>query len=91
MYSDHFRRVGRVYEKAQKIKKDINDKKITLNEIAKRLNLDIKGVKPFTRLLPDSSELPIPLIIMWNYQMRNKTPNCVYRTPQTQSCRISPS
>ena len=25
-------------------------------------NLEIKGVKPFTRILPDSSELPIPLI-----------------------------
>ncbi len=30
--------------------------------LASSLKLDIKGVKPFTRILPDSSELPIPLI-----------------------------
>ncbi len=30
--------------------------------LAKSYNLDIKGVKPFTRILPDSSDLPIPLI-----------------------------
>ncbi len=56
------KKTDKAYEKAQKIKKDIDNKKTTLNEIAKKLNLDIKGVKPFTRLLPDSSELPIPLI-----------------------------
>ena len=28
----------------------------------KKNNLEIKGVKPFTRILPDSSDLPIPLI-----------------------------
>ena len=30
--------------------------------VANSLNLEVKGVKPFTRILPDSSELPIPLI-----------------------------
>ena len=30
--------------------------------MAKKNNLEIKGVKPFTRILPDSSDLPIPLI-----------------------------
>ncbi len=30
--------------------------------LASSFKLDIKGVKPFTRILPDSSELPIPLI-----------------------------
>ena len=28
----------------------------------KKLNLEIKGVQPFSRILPDSSVLPIPLI-----------------------------
>ncbi len=31
-------------------------------KVANSLNLEVKGVKPFTRILPDSSELPIPLI-----------------------------
>ena len=31
-------------------------------DMAKKNNLEIKGVKPFTRILPDSSDLPIPLI-----------------------------
>ena len=56
------RKTDKAYEKAKRIKKDINDKKTDFNEVAKKFNLDIKGVKPFTRLLPDSSELPIPLI-----------------------------
>ncbi|MAZ46794.1 MAG: hypothetical protein CMM98_04385 [Rickettsiales bacterium] len=30
--------------------------------MAKKNKLEIKGVKPFTRILPDSSDLPIPLI-----------------------------
>ena len=34
---------------------------VVINQIAKSLDLNIKGVKPFTRI-PDSSELPIPLI-----------------------------
>jgi len=56
------RKTDKAYEKAQRIKKDINDKKTDFKEVANKFNLDIKGVKPFTRLLPDSSELPIPLI-----------------------------
>ncbi len=30
--------------------------------MAKKNKIEIKGVKPFTRILPDSSDLPIPLI-----------------------------
>ena len=30
--------------------------------MAKKNKLEIKGVQPFTRILPDSSDLPIPLI-----------------------------
>ena len=33
-----------------------------LVEIANKYSLELKGVKPFKRILPDSSELPIPLI-----------------------------
>ena len=48
-------------EKAQKIKNQISNGK-SLKDVASIYKLDIKGVKPFTRVLPDSSELPIPLI-----------------------------
>ncbi len=48
-------------KKAQSIQVRVNNgEKFT--DIASALNLEIKGVKPFTRVLPDSSELPIPLI-----------------------------
>ena len=30
--------------------------------LSKKYSLDLKGVKPFTRVLPDSSVIPIPLI-----------------------------
>ncbi len=48
-------------KKAEKIKADIQNGK-KLNQIARSLGLELVGVKPFTRVLPDSSELPIPLI-----------------------------
>ena len=52
-------------EKALK-RANVLEKKIKSQEdfikISKKNNLEIKGVKPFTRILPDSSELPIPLI-----------------------------
>ena len=47
--------------KAEKIKNQISNGK-TLKDVANGYKLEIKGVKPFTRVLPDSSELPIPLI-----------------------------
>ena len=48
-------------KKAEKIKVDVKNGE-KFNQIAKSLGLEIVGVKPFTRVLPDSSELPIPLI-----------------------------
>lgn len=48
-------------EKARKIKVDVESGK-KFNQVAKSLGLEVIGVKPFTRVLPDSSELPIPLI-----------------------------
>ncbi len=48
-------------KKAKKIKNEL-DKGQKINQIAKNYMLETKGVKPFTRILPDSSELPIPLI-----------------------------
>ena len=48
-------------KKAEKIKESVNKGK-NFAKIVGTLNLEIKGVKPFTRVLPDSSELPIPLI-----------------------------
>ena len=47
--------------KAEKIKNQITDGK-TFKDVANSYKLEIKGVKPFTRVLPDSSDLPIPLI-----------------------------
>ena len=47
--------------KAEKIKNEISNGK-TFKDLANKYKLEIKGVKPFTRVLPDSSELPIPLI-----------------------------
>ena len=48
-------------DKAEKIKNEISNGK-SLKDVANKYKLEIKGVKPFTRVLPDSSELPIPLI-----------------------------
>ena len=48
-------------DKAEKIKNEISNGK-SFKEVANKYKLEIKGVKPFTRVLPDSSELPIPLI-----------------------------
>ena len=53
---------NKALEKAEKIKNKVESKKITFNNQAKKLNLEIKGVQPFSRILPDSSVLPIPLI-----------------------------
>ena len=52
-------------EKAMKKANEIQRTIITdkdFRNMAKKNNLEIKGVKPFTRILPDSSDLPIPLI-----------------------------
>ena len=48
-------------DKAEKIKDEISNGK-SFKDVANKYKLEIKGVKPFTRVLPDSSELPIPLI-----------------------------
>jgi peptidyl-prolyl cis-trans isomerase D len=53
---------NKALKKAEKIKNKVDSKKITFNNQAKKLNLEIKGVQPFSRILPDSSVLPIPLI-----------------------------
>ena len=37
-------------------------KSSVVSAVAKKNKLEIKGVQPFTRILPDSSDLPIPLI-----------------------------
>ena len=48
-------------KRANEIQRTIkNDKDFRL--MAKKNKLEIKGVQPFTRILPDSSDLPIPLI-----------------------------
>ena len=49
-------------QKSEKIKKDIENGKLNFSSLAKKYNLEVKGVKPFSRILPDTSELPIPLI-----------------------------
>ncbi len=49
------------FNRAEKIKNQITNGK-TFKDVANSYKLEIKGVKPFTRVLPDSSELPIPLI-----------------------------
>ena len=48
-------------DKAERIKNEISNGK-SFKDVANKYKLEIKGVKPFTRVLPDSSELPIPLI-----------------------------
>ena len=48
-------------KRANEIQRTIKTDKDFRN-MAKKNNLEIKGVKPFTRILPDSSDLPIPLI-----------------------------
>ena len=48
-------------DKAEKIKNEISNGQ-SFKDVANNYKLEIKGVKPFTRVLPDSSELPIPLI-----------------------------
>ena len=48
-------------DKAEKIKNEIYSGN-RFKDVANKYKLEIKGVKPFTRVLPDSSELPIPLI-----------------------------
>jgi len=53
---------NKALKKAEKIKNKVESKKITFNNQAKKLNLEIKGVQPFSRILPDSSVIPIPLI-----------------------------
>ena len=48
-------------EKAKKIQQR-SKKGEKFENIASDYNLELKGVKPFSRILPDSSQLPIPLI-----------------------------
>ena len=47
--------------KAKEIKEKINNGQ-KIEKIAKEYNLKIKGVPPFNRIQPDTSELPLPLI-----------------------------
>ncbi len=47
--------------KAKEIKEKINNG-TKIEKIAKQYNLEIKGVPPFNRVQPDTSELPLPLI-----------------------------
>ena len=54
-------KLQKALKKAEMIKNKVaNGDKFEV--LAKSYNLNIKGVKPFTRILPDSSDLPIPLI-----------------------------
>ena len=48
-------------QKAEKIIKMVSDGK-KFNKVASQYSLELKGNKPFKRILPDNSELPIPLI-----------------------------
>ena len=48
-------------EKAKNIKERVS-KGEQFEVLARQNNFEIKGVKPFSRILPDSSQLPIPLI-----------------------------
>ena len=48
-------------QKAENIIKMVSDGK-KINDVANKYSLELKGIKPFKRILPDSSELPIPLI-----------------------------
>ena len=48
-------------KKAQKIIDEISAGK-KINDISKKYSLELKGIKPFTRAVPDNSILPIPLI-----------------------------
>ncbi len=53
------------FEKAMKKAKDIKksvDEGEKFENLAIQNNFELKGVKPFSRILPDSSQLPIPLI-----------------------------
>jgi peptidyl-prolyl cis-trans isomerase D len=49
------------FDKAELIKKRVNNGE-KFSSVCKDYKLDVKGVKPFSRVLPDNSELPIPLI-----------------------------
>ena len=53
------------FEKAMKtakiIKKNVEEGK-KFEDLAIQNKVELKGVKPFSRILPDSSQLPIPLI-----------------------------
>ena len=48
-------------KRANEIQRTIKNEK-DFRLMAKKNKLEIKGVQPFTRILPDSSDLPIPLI-----------------------------
>ena len=46
---------------AKKIKSELENKS-SIEEIAKKYKLDLRGVPPFNRIKPDDGELPLPLI-----------------------------
>ena len=49
--------------KTIKIQRQLNDKDFRI--MAKKNSLEIKGVKPFTRILPDSSDLQFHLSVKY--------------------------
>ena len=49
-------------KRAKKIKESVESKRFSFADQAKNLNKEVKGVQPFSRILPDNSVLPIPLI-----------------------------
>ena len=80
-------------QKAKKIKENVESNKEKFLNIANNLKLEVKGVKPFTRILPDSSELPIPLISKIfesnigdiNFQLRGQNEIVVARTAEIKN------
>ena len=47
--------------KAKRIKENV-DQGAAFEDVVNIHSLELRGVKPFTRILPDSSEIPVPLI-----------------------------
>ena len=88
---------NKALKKAEKIKNKVESKKITFNNQAKKLNLEIKGVQPFSRILPDSSVIPIPLISKIfeskikdvNYIKRGQTEVIVAQTAEIKNDLVS--
>ena len=84
-------------KKAGKIKEEVESKKISFIDKAKKLDLEIKGVQPFSRILPDSSILPIPLISKIfeskikdvNYVKRGQTEIIIAQTVEIKNDLVS--